>query len=54
MYGLEWKSIIRLNAWKQYFYTFLTYYVIINCLSVVLAEIEPLPAETDVDFHDVS
>lgn len=47
-------SYSRMRVWQKFLTSFLAYFVIVSCISSVLGEIEPLPAESDVDFHDVS
>lgn len=44
----------RMRVLQKFLTSFLAYYVIVSCISSVLGEIEPMPAESDVDFHDVS
>lgn len=44
----------RMRVLQKFFASFFAYYVIVSCISSVLGEIEPMPAESDVDFHDVS
>lgn len=44
----------RMRVLQKFLTSFLAYYVIVSCISSVSAEIEPMPAESDVDFHDVS
>lgn len=44
----------RMRVLTKFLTSFLAYFVIASCISSVLGEIEPMPAESDVDFHDVS